>query len=279
VYRTKYDELSDLFDTSAEDTAISLGFEWGLVQQLGGHSALPTAADLPAGLNLDLTLVRNAAVLWTLTAQWNADPTHHTSITPAEYFSWYGLGPATNTLGVRLRSIGDAVMRGLMVADGLELAELGRSLGAAAVSKVLTRELTDSAALPAGMTLTESQLSCVTGGACSREGFVPIGAVKRWRITAGETSRGVYESLRAEVTDWAERVGTMDGPPTTDPVHVGHQYGGSHVFTPPGETTLVGAQTRYGNLSQANAEAQAAAARRAYNPDGTQLYARPKGSK
>jgi RHS repeat-associated protein len=145
VWRSIFNEQEDLLDFSAEDTAIMLGFTWGLVQRHGGHSALPTAADLPAGLNLDLTLVRNAAVLWTLTAKWNADPSHFTSITPVEYFSWYGLGPATNTLGIRLLSIGDGVIRGLMVADGLELADLARSLGAAAVSKVLTRELTEDA--------------------------------------------------------------------------------------------------------------------------------------
>jgi RHS repeat-associated protein len=111
---------------------------------------------------------------------------------------------------------------------------------------------------------------------------VYVGALRRWRITPTAGNRGVDPTTRQEVVDWAQRYGTMDGPPTTGPVHAGHQYGGSHVFTPNGQPTQVGAQTALGNLRQSSAEARAAAARRQYNqasPTGPQLFARPRGSK
>jgi hypothetical protein len=109
-----------------------------------------------------------------------------------------------------------------------------------------------------------------------------VGALKRWKVTPGEMARGVTDAIRKEVVAWAKKYGTMDGPPTSGPVHAGHQYGGSHVFTPPVQTTLVGAQTAFGNLSQAAAEAAAAAARRRWNlahPNGPQLPVRPIRSK
>src|SRR5262249_53856943 len=111
---------------------------------------------------------------------------------------------------------------------------------------------------------------------------VYLGALRRWPVTPSAGSRGVDPTTRQEVVDWAQKYGTMDGPPTTGPVHAGHQYGGSHVFTPNGQTTRVGAQTARGNLSQSSAEARAAAMRRQYNqanPNGPQLFARPRGSK
>ena len=62
---------------------------------------------------------------------------------------------------------------------------------------------------------------------------VYVSALKRWPVTPGATGRGVDDALRAEVRAWAARWGAMHGPPTTGPVHVGHQYGGSDVFTRP----------------------------------------------
>ena len=122
----------------------------------------------------------------------------------------------------------------------------------------------------------------VTPKAPSGRPDVYIGALRRWKITAGEVSRGVTDAIRREIAAWARTYGTMDGPPTTGSVHAGHGYGQSHFSTLPGESTLVGAQTKYGNLSQAPAEAAAAAARRAYNqanPNKTQLPVRPLGKK
>lgn len=109
-----------------------------------------------------------------------------------------------------------------------------------------------------------------------------IGALRRWRVTPSPGSRGVSPEMRREAADWARRYGTVDGPPTTGSVHVGHQFGGSHVFTPNGQQTTAGAQTARGNLSQASAEARAAAMRRQYNeanPNSPQLSVRAKGSR
>jgi RHS repeat-associated protein len=111
---------------------------------------------------------------------------------------------------------------------------------------------------------------------------VYVGALRRWTVKAGVNSRGITGKIRSEVKAWARKYGTMDGPPTTGAVHAGHQYGGSHVFTLPGQTTKVGAQTARGNLAQAADEARAAAARRSWNaahPNGPHLPVRPLGSR
>ncbi|AEB44326.1 hypothetical protein VAB18032_16100 [Micromonospora maris AB-18-032] len=118
-----------------------------------------------------------------------------------------------------------------------------------------------------------------TGAAADFVPDVYVGALKRWKVTPGQTYRGVTRRIRREVRDWSRKWGTMDGPATSGRVHAGHQPGGSHVFTPPGQTTRVGAQTARGNLSSAAAEARAAAFRRqwnANNPNGPQLPVRPK---
>jgi hypothetical protein len=65
-------------------------------------------------------------------------------------------------------------------------------------------------------------------------------------------------------------------PPTAGAIHAGHQYGGSHVFTPPGpgQMTKVGAQTTRGSFAQAADEARAAAVRRGWSaahPNGPHL--------
>jgi len=106
-----------------------------------------------------------------------------------------------------------------------------------------------------------------------------VGGLKRWKITAGDKSRGITPKIRQEIADWTKNRGTIDGPPTNEPVHAGHTYGRSHVFTPAGEETEVAAQTAKGNLSQAPDEARAAARRRAHNEAnlvGPQLPVRPK---
>jgi hypothetical protein len=100
---------------------------------------------------------------------------------------------------------------------------------------------------------------------------VPKGALLRLKATPGENYRGVTPRTQERLSAWAKTQGTMTGPATEEPIHAGHQYGGSHVFTPPGETTLVGAQTPESNLADAPAEKEAAAARRAWNA------ANPKG--
>jgi RHS repeat-associated protein len=109
-----------------------------------------------------------------------------------------------------------------------------------------------------------------------------VGGLKRWTIVPSATSRGVDQALRKEIADWAAKYGTIDGPPTLDPVHAGHTFGRSHVFTLPGQPTQVAAQTPRDNYLTAPDERRAAASRRAYNaanPSGPQLPVRPKGSK
>jgi RHS repeat-associated protein len=109
-----------------------------------------------------------------------------------------------------------------------------------------------------------------------------VGALKRWKVTAGQTSSGITDQVRQEAKDWAKKYGTIDGPPTTGPVHAGHVPGQAHVLTPPGEQALIAAQTGPGNLKQSAADKATAARRRELNaahPNGPQLPVRPKGMK
>jgi RHS repeat-associated protein len=108
---------------------------------------------------------------------------------------------------------------------------------------------------------SSQSLSC---DMCNRPD-VFVGALKRWRVTAGSTSRGITDKIRAQIKAWAAKYGTMDGPPESGPVHAGHAWGKEHFQTLPGEETIVGAQTARGNLQQAPTEAKAAASRRAWN--------------
>lgn len=141
---------------------------------------------------------------------------------------------------------------------------------------VAERTMAPRSSRQSGWWLEENRVSAASAVRDERPD-VYVGALRRWRITPGERYRGVTPRIRREVRQWAARMGTMDGPPTTGPVHAGHQWGGSHVFTLPGETTRVGAQTARGNLSQASDEARAAAARRRWNaahPNGPQFPVR-----
>jgi hypothetical protein len=109
--------------------------------------------------------------------------------------------------------------------------------------------------------------------------FVPKGALLRIEITPGENYRGITDATRTRTRAWAKTQGTMYGPPTQEPVHSGHHWGGSHVLTPAGQPTKVGAQTAASNLADAHAESQVAEARRAWNaahPKGPHLPVRPK---
>ncbi|PEA58358.1 hypothetical protein CON74_23560 [Bacillus thuringiensis] len=111
---------------------------------------------------------------------------------------------------------------------------------------------------------------------------VPVSALKRWTIIAGENSRGYTDTLRKEIQEYGRTKGTMYGPPTEELIHVGHDFGRSHVFTLPGQPTKVGAQTAASNLRDAHLEKKAAEARRIWNeanPNGPQLPVRPRGSK
>lgn len=109
-----------------------------------------------------------------------------------------------------------------------------------------------------------------------------VGALKRWKVTAGEASSGITDKTRKEMVEWAKRWGTIDGPPTSGPVHAGHVLGQAHVLTPPGEQAMIAAQTAAGNLRQSQIDKSAAEARRAWNganPNGLQLPVRPRGMK
>ena len=106
---------------------------------------------------------------------------------------------------------------------------------------------------------------------------VPLGALRRWKVTPRPGTRGVTDTIRKEMTDWQNRYGTMFGGVTTDKLHAGHQFGGSHVFTLDGQTTLVGAETAEHNLANSTAERAAAERRRiwnAANPNGPKLVVR-----
>jgi len=106
---------------------------------------------------------------------------------------------------------------------------------------------------------------------------VYIGGLRRWRITPTGGSRGVTPEIREEIREWQSRYGTIDSPVTDDPIHAGHTYGGSHVFTPSGQSTQVAAETAAHNLASSSAEKAAAAARRTWNaanPNGPRLPVR-----
>lgn len=111
---------------------------------------------------------------------------------------------------------------------------------------------------------------------------VYLGGLFRREVTATASSRGITKADREWAKRIAEKYGTIDGPPTKGPIHVGHVWGSEHVFTLPGQRASVAAQTARGNLADAANVRKAAEARRAWNaanPNGPQLPVRERGSR
>ena len=104
------------------------------------------------------------------------------------------------------------------------------------------------------------------------------GGLKRTEVTAGQTSDGINDALRADYQDWASRQGTIDSGPipnaTGKEVHVGHDVGQAWILTPPGGKSGVRPQTARGNREQARLDKKMAERARANGGN-----ARPKGAK
>ncbi|OQP60443.1 hypothetical protein A3860_33510 [Niastella vici] len=112
-----------------------------------------------------------------------------------------------------------------------------------------------------------------------------VGGLLRSRVTTGETSDGITDTLRQRFQDWATRYGTVDGPPipnaTGRQVQVGHVEGQAHVLSPEGTVVQVTPQTAAGNRSWSSIERALADLRRAWNaanPDNP-VPVRPRGQK
>jgi RHS repeat-associated protein len=110
-----------------------------------------------------------------------------------------------------------------------------------------------------------------------------LGGLKRETVRPGETYDGIHQRMRVRMQKWAEKYGTIDGPPTTRKnVVVGHVEGQAHVLTPAGKSAQVAPQTVAGNQSFIQSEIEEAALRRQWNaehPDAPQLPVRPVGQK
>jgi RHS repeat-associated protein len=92
-----------------------------------------------------------------------------------------------------------------------------------------------------------------------------VGGLLRVRLMPGKKWDGISSKTRDRIQKWAEKWGTIDGPPTTAKnTNVGHVDGQGHVFTLKGPAQAA-AQTVAGNSLQSVLEKKEAALRRAWN--------------